>query len=284
MNFNIIGAGRLGKNIALALNRSQLASLTALCNSNLSSSLEACHQIGSGVAVDDISSLPAADCTWITCSDDSIQPLIHALAQQHLIKPGSLVFHVSGVHNSTLFAPLQEQGCFAASFHPLKAFKKGYLDANAFDKVDCILEGDEPACTWLEHTFYQLGAKLQRINPEAKATYHAAACLASNYLVTLATYSETLFLQAGIAPDKAREMICTLMQGNINNIRASAFISEALTGPLVRGDKATLALHLQAIKNPELKNLYTSAGKATLALTELSEEKRRTITDLFESN
>lgn len=282
MNFNIIGAGRLGKNIALALTSAKLASLKTICNSSLESSTFACEQLGAGRAVRDIADLPAANCTWITCNDDSIQPMVANLLERTVLKPGDFVIHTSGVHNSALLAPLKKQGCLVASFHPLKAFKQGYLDANAFLKVDCIIEGDEAVCSWLIDGFTRLGAFMHKINPEAKSIYHSAASMASNYLVTLAACSEELFLEAGIEVETARTMICKLMQGNLNNIQHSSSIKDSLTGPLARGDIKTLALHLQAIKDPLVQNLYKSAGRATLPLTALDSEQKDLIFKLFD--
>jgi predicted short-subunit dehydrogenase-like oxidoreductase (DUF2520 family) len=281
MKFNIIGAGRLGKNIAFALSSAKIASLQTIFNLSLKSGEQSCREIGYGSPVATIEELPSADITWITSNDDSISPLTTRLAESSLLKPGNIVIHSSGVLNSSILTPLKAQGCSIASFHPLKAFKTGYLDADAFNKVDCVLEGDDQACIWLNHAFKVLGANIITIKPEAKALYHAAACMASNYLITLASCSETLLLKAGIAHDKARELIGNLMQGNLNNLNETKLIAESLTGPLMRGDNETLSLHLQAIENPVIKDFYKAAGLATLPLTQLPTNKRQSIENLL---
>jgi predicted short-subunit dehydrogenase-like oxidoreductase (DUF2520 family) len=274
MKFNIIGAGRLGKNIAQALSTLQLIKLDSICNQNLDSAIQASHAIGRGKAVNHIKELPAVDVTWITSNDDAIAPIVKHLNQSHLIKPRSFVIHCSGVLNSALLAPLKDKGCLVASFHPLKAFTDN-IETNAFKGVDCVLEGDEEVCSWLQSTFTQLGANIITIQPEAKALYHTAAILASNYLITLASCSEELMLKAGIPPHSIRAMICNLMQGNLNNLQRVEHIAQALTGPLMRGDVETLSLHLKTIDNPEIDALYKTAGLATLPLTSLSEETKQ---------
>jgi predicted short-subunit dehydrogenase-like oxidoreductase (DUF2520 family) len=173
--------------------------------------------------------------------------------------------------------PLKEQGCFIASFHPLKAFAKGYLNTEAFDKVECVVEGDEQVCTWVKNSFTTLGANILTIKPEAKAGYHAAACMASNYLITLASCSEQLLLKAGFTAEAARIIIEKLMQSSLDNLKLISSISEALTGPLMRGDTETLSLHLDAIDDPLLNNFYRAAGLATLPLTQLPEETKQFI-------
>lgn len=283
MKYNMIGAGRLGKNIAYALTTTQDTKLGSVCNLNFQNSLRACKEIGSGTAVRSLKELPKSDVTWITCNDDAIDPVVTQLSQNFILKPGSIVVHCSGALNSTLLAPLRDQGCSVASFHPLKAFRTGYLDVQAFNQVDCVLEGDPDACAWLKNIFRDLGANLISIKPEAKIIYHAAATIASNYLITLASSSEELLLQAGMTQHQARTMICNLMQGNINNLRQTEQIADSLTGPLSRGDMNTLSLHLQAIDKSATKELYKKAGLTTLPLTQLSEKQQQLIKDLFES-
>lgn len=277
MKCNIIGAGRLGKNIALALSAARLISSLSICNRHLESAQKACQDIGYGRAVDKIELLPPAEITWISCNDDTISDVVNLLASQRILKSNSFVVHSSGVLDSNLLASLKMQGCFVASFHPLKAFRVNYLEKKAFNEVDCVLEGDHEVCEWLHSSFTQLGANLVAIQPEAKAIYHAAACMASNYLVTLASCSEELFLKAGIDAPQSRRMIINLMQGNLNNLQQTENITESLTGPLARGDIKTIALHLNVIPNDEIRRLYQAAALSTLSLTQLPEELKEKI-------
>ncbi|WP_454784818.1 Rossmann-like and DUF2520 domain-containing protein [Legionella sp. WA2024007413] len=280
MKCNIIGAGRLGKNIALSLFKAQLFSSISICNRSLDNAQKACREIGFGQAFDKIERLPAAEVTFICCNDDVIEDVVRTLAHSDTLKPGNFVIHCSGVLSSASLAPLRKKDCFVASFHPLKAFKTNYLEPSAFNRVDCVVEGDNEVCEWLKILCKQLNAQLITIKPEAKAAYHAAACMASNYLITLAACSEELFLKAGINNQQSRQMMVNLMQGNLNNLLQTEQIAESLTGPLARGDAQTIALHLDAIDNAEIKRLYQSAALATLPMTQLSMEIKQNISDL----
>lgn len=284
MNCNIIGAGRLGKNIALALSTTGLISSFSVCNQSKLSTQKACLQIGFGFAVAKIERLPQAEITWICCNDDAISTVVELLAQSTSLKPGSFIIHCSGVLNSTVLYPLRKQGCFVASFHPLKAFKSNYLEPGAFKDVDCVLEGDSAVCDWLKSSFTSIGAHLIAIKAEAKTAYHTAACMASNYLITLASCSEELFLKAGINSEHSRRMIVNLMQGNLNNLQETECIAESLTGPLARGDLKTISLHLNSIENPDIKHLYLRAALSTLPMTQLSEESKQKMHALLEEN
>jgi predicted short-subunit dehydrogenase-like oxidoreductase (DUF2520 family) len=278
MKFNLIGGGRLGKNVALATQ--SFASLQAVCNRDVQSANQCCLELSAGEAVAQIQDLHEVDLTWITCNDDSIEAVAHDLAQSSFLKPRSLVIHCSGVLSSVVLEPLKDRGCFIASVHPLKSFKKGYLDAQAFYGVNCVLEGDEQACHWLTTTFTSLGAHLIPIKSECKPLYHAAASMASNYLVTLAAKSEALLVKAGIPEEDASNMVYQLMQGTLNNVQETRPMIEALTGPLKRGDYKTLAMHLKAIEDPVLKDFYKIAGLATLSLIQLPEDLKQRIEGL----
>ena len=282
MRCNIIGAGRLGKNIAYALSTAQIIDLRYVCNRHLDNAIQACQSIGYGTPISSLTELPQVDITWITCNDDSIESIVTFLTQYPILKPESIVVHCSGVLSSSLLAPLRSQGCSIASFHPLKSFRTGYLDANVFRQVDCVLEGDSKAIDWLSHSFSQIGAQLININEDAKIIYHAAATIASNYLVTLAATSEELLIKAGIPPVQSKNMICKLMQGTIDNLKQTQHIADSLTGPLMRGDLKTLELHLNELQNPTLAKLYKAAGLATIPLCRLTKDQVQNIKNLFE--
>jgi predicted short-subunit dehydrogenase-like oxidoreductase (DUF2520 family) len=282
MQCNIIGAGRLGKNIARALSFAKIISALSVCNGSLCSAAKACQEIGMGTPVETIEQLPPADVLWLCCNDDEIPPLVDLVSQHPCLKAGSFVIHCSGVLSSQMLNPLKNKGCMVASFHPLKAFKTNYLEPDSFHGVDCIIEGDSQACEWLKHTFLRLGACISTIQPENKALYHAAACMASNYLITLASHSEALFLKAGLDAEQSRRMLVSLMQGNITNLQQTKLISESLTGPLARGDIQTILLHLEAIDNSSVKELYKAAGLATLPLTQLTQKKNEALKGLLE--
>lgn len=281
MLVNIIGAGRVGKNIACALVNSGNASLGGVFNNNMARAEIAVQQIGSGIAINKLDDLPDAELTFITTPDDCIARIVTDLTRIKRFAPGRIVVHCSGVLSSGVLSPLREQQCFVASLHPLKAFRTGFLDANVFGNCDCVLEGDAQALTILTPIFRQLGANLLKIHPDKKASYHAAAVMASNYLVTLAANAVELFIQAGMESIQAKEVAMHLMQGSLDNIRQSTSMAGALTGPLERGDIVTLRQHLQALNEPSTRALYEAAALATLPLTTLSEQLRTEVRQLF---
>ncbi len=272
MHFNIIGAGRLGTSLSSALINRMQWQLTAICNQHLDTAQHQARLLHSGQAVASIDALPHAPVTFITTSDDGLAAVAEALAANPFLKPGDRVVHCSGVYSSAILHPLKSRGCLVASLHPLKAFPSRIPNAEAFAHCDCVVEGDDLVVTFLAKLFGQLGAKVISLSAEKKQLYHAAATMASNYLVTLASSATSLLIDAGIEASQAKLMCERLMENSLHNIKGSARAEQALTGPLMRGDMNTLLLHLNAIKSPHIEGLYRAAGLATLPLTNHSDD------------
>lgn len=267
MKFNIIGAGRLGKNLALALVARGDGQLVAICNHSLNSGMKAVAELGSGTAVASLAELPAVDVIFITTPDDCIAAIASTLTCSN-----TLVVHCSGVLSSEILATLKKRGCLIASIHPLKAFRENYLQCDAFQGCDCMIEGDDEAVRLLTVLFSALGAQVMSINATKKNSYHAAAVMASNYVVTLAGCAIELLIEAGLSESQAKNMTQGLMRSSLTNIESTSHIAAALTGPLSRGDVSTVDKHLQAIQQPHISALYRAAALATLPLTNLDEK------------
>jgi len=267
LRFNIIGAGRLGKNLALSLMSRGGCELVAVCNRRLNRAVAAVSELGSGIAVETLAALPAVDFTFITTPDDRIA----GIAAELVISSG-IVVHCSGVLGSDVLVPLKKYGCLIASIHPLRAFRKNNLQANALQDCDCVVEGDLRAVELLTTLFTRMGARVMPINPVKKNTYHAAAVMASNYIVTLAGCAVELLMDAGLSEIQAKGMTQRLMQSSLTNLQDTTHVAEALTGPLVRGDLNTIHQHLHAITTPHIDALYRAAALATLPLINLDED------------
>lgn len=108
-----------------------------------------------------------------------------------------------------------------------------------------------------------LGMRAIEISDEHRAAYHAAASMASNFLVTLQTAAEQLAATAGVD----RELLVPLVRATVENWAALGG-ERALTGPVVRGDEATVARQRAAIAErcPELLPLFDAMVQATRGL------------------
>jgi len=169
------------------------------------------------------------------------------------VETGPWVAHVSGATPLAALAPHARR----FSVHPLQTFTatRGaeQLDG-AWAAVTAETAAARQAGFWLAET---LGLRPFELADSARTLYHAGAVFASNYLVTLQRAASLLFRAVG-APPEALE---PLMRRTIEN-------GFELTGPLARGDWATVEAHRAAIRadRPELDHLYETLAGATLAL------------------
>ena len=274
MKINIIGAGRLGQHLAASLLELRRAQPLTIYSRSLNSALHAIKTLGAGHAVESVSALPCADITFITAPDDAIEGIVTQLTHNHCILPGQIIAHCSGVLAAEILAPLRERGGLVASLHPLRAFRAHHVHVNAFKDCDCVVEGDPDAVLTLTTLFTEMGAHVIPILASKKATYHAAAVMASNYMVTLASCAMALFHEAGLSEAQAQNITKDLMHSSLTHIRDATHIKHALTGPLARGDIQTVTLHLDAIQSESVNALYRTAGLATLPLTNMDEAIR----------
>jgi predicted short-subunit dehydrogenase-like oxidoreductase (DUF2520 family) len=169
------------------------------------------------------------------------------------VTPGPLVAHVSGATPLAALDPHVRR----FSVHPLQTFTRArgpeQLDG-AWAAVTAETDEARDAGLWLAET---LGLRPFELADSARPLYHAGAVFASNYLVTLHRAASLLFESAG-APPEALE---PLMRRTIEN-------DFELTGPIARGDIATIEAHRAAIRKalPQLQQLYETLAGETLAL------------------
>ncbi len=137
------------------------------------------------------------------------------------------------------------------------------------------VEGDARAVLEGERLARLLGLEPVRIQPEAKAAYHAGAVIASNYVVALAAMASRLVESAGVPRSLAAKMYLPLLQGAAENL-ARQSPAEALTGPVrpPRGDLATVRAHLEAL-GPDDRILYARLGLEALVLARKPAWNRR---------
>jgi len=197
--------------------------------------------------------------------DDALTPLADALAGAPLPWTGRVVAHTSGVHTAALLAPLARRGAATLSLHPPVALPPD-ADARALDGARLVLEGSEAGVAWGTRfaAALGLGAPL-RLDAHAKARYHLALSVASNFTVTLVALAAEILGSAGVALPDALALVRPLVSGTAANL-AHVLPERALTGPIVRGDAGTIGLHLGALHAhlPALLPAYAALAAETV--------------------
>lgn len=263
----IIGAGRVGMTIGRLCHVTGAARLVEIVTRDSETTAAALAFIGSGTAVDGDTGLQPADVFLLTVPDDQIESACIRLAATGVLSSASVVAHCSGAHGASLLAAATRAGASVASIHPVRSFADPARVAASFDGTMCAIEGDPLALTVLGNLFAALGARLITVDARHKTLYHAGAVFASNYLVTLIDVAIQTYGQAGISAEDALSMIAPLLRETADNVFRLGPVA-ALTGPIARGDMATVARQQEAlgIVHPAHAALYAQLALATVAL------------------
>jgi predicted short-subunit dehydrogenase-like oxidoreductase (DUF2520 family) len=172
--------------------------------------------------------------------------------------------HVSG---ATPLTALAGAGREAFGLHPLQTFAGGE-GLDAFEGVGCAIAGTSPEALEVARNLAErLGMTPIEISDAERAAYHAAASIASNFLVTLQAAAEELAAGAGIEPGDARVLLGPLVRSTVDNW-VERGPAGALTGPVARGDDATVERQREAVAAhaPHLLWLFDELVRCTRAL------------------
>jgi predicted short-subunit dehydrogenase-like oxidoreductase (DUF2520 family) len=220
--------------------------------------------------------LGEVDVILLAVRDDAIATAAAGLAGG--VGSRHTVLHLSGMLDEAPLAPLRASGAALGCFHPLQAIARPEDAAALLRGALAALTGDDRAVAAGERLATSLGMRPVRLPGGAKPRYHAAAAMASNYLVVLAAAAERLMVDAGLTPADAHDGVAALMAGTLANARSDG--AAALTGPIVRGDIATVRAHL-AVLPPELQDMYRALGRAALAYAPLPDAAARELQSLL---
>lgn len=278
---NIIGAGKLGRTLGRLAAQSGQYRVQDCVARSAASAQAAVDFIGAGRACSQLAQVQPAALTLLSVPDDAIAATAQALADSGRVQPGAVVFHASGAAEAEILAPLRAVGAHVASLHPAFSFADPARAVMQFAATLCALEGDAAALPPLQDFAAAIGARPFALAPGGKAAYHAALSVASNYLVTLTDIARQLARQGGVDEALLPALLGPLMQGSLANA-LSMGPQQALTGPIVRGDAATVARHLVVLPL-ELQPAYRVLGERTVALAgaRLPEEARQTLLALL---
>lgn len=283
---NVVGTGKLARTLVRLWVDRGLVQAGGFYNRTEANTEAAINFCGGGSFARALKSMSDADIWLIGTPDDVIADTAKTLARIKEHWRGTVVFHASGLHSSALLSPLRDKGAFVASAHPAHSFARPEQSLASYAGSTCTLEGDDEAITRLSLLFERIDSTVITIPVASKALYHTATVLAANYLVALQQASLGLLDRAGLEIAAATTLIQTLMSTALTNTQ-NLGITEALTGPVARGDLDTLNAHLQALgsDSPGVLALYRELGKVAVTIARdqarLSEAQLAAMEDLF---
>ncbi len=262
MKVVIVGAGRVGSSFGYLLAEKGFEIL-GVFNKHFNSARNAVKKIGQGQPLTYSGLLEIcnkADLIIITTPDDKIENIAEKILENdysHLY-----LMHMSGLHSSDILKKAQNINVF--SLHPLQAIANFKEGIKLLPDSTYTLEGDEKGIKLGKKIIEKLDLNYNIIQKEYKPLYHAAAVIASNYLVTLTAASYELLEEADILNNETKKGLLGLVKGTLNNLE-NLDPEEALTGPIARGDIKTIQKHIDAIKKHKNKylELYKVLGEYT---------------------
>lgn len=260
----IVGPGRLGTALALALNRAGYR-VSEIVSRTGSTSRSAAHSLARKLRAHASSGKPRLDAylIWFCVADRDIAAVARDLATQANWK-GKLAFHSSGALTSDEFSALRQRGATVASVHPLMTFVRGSLPS--LKNVPFAVEGDAAATRLARRIARDLGGEAFPIRKRDKVIYHAWGAFASPLLIALLVSAEQIGRATGISAAQARRRMLPIVRQTIANYSALG-PAKAFSGPLVRGDAEIVRKHLTALRSiPMSEDVYLSLARAAIKL------------------
>ena len=266
---SIIGAGRLGTALGLALNSAgyPIVSLVARRRQRARKAARLLDVPLEVLAAEDLHRYQPSDLVLVAVPDDRIAEVAEALGRLETVtRP--FVLHTSGALSSAVFANVAKKGWHTGSIHPLASVSDPVAGVEALKNAYWCIEGDAMATRLARRIVRDLGARSFSIESKDKPLYHAAAVMTSGHVTALFDIALDLLKNCGIPRRKARQILFPLLDSTAANL-SRAEPEKALTGTFARGDITTLKLHLEALKAKNLEEalkLYLLLGSHSLKL------------------
>jgi predicted short-subunit dehydrogenase-like oxidoreductase (DUF2520 family) len=210
------------------------------------------------------------DLLVVAVSDPALASVAARLAGQAQAK---IVLHTSGALDASVLAPLKDLGSSVGTIHPLMAFSKVLEDPSLSEGKVFAIDGDPLARDLATRLAVCWHGRPVHVPAEARPLYHLGASLAAGGVVTLlAAAVEIATLQE--LPPEIGEGYLALAHGAIEEASRSGSVTDAITGPLARGDLNTFRRQLQILEglDPDLANAVDSLANLTLRFTSRARE------------
>jgi predicted short-subunit dehydrogenase-like oxidoreductase (DUF2520 family) len=275
----IVGPGRLGKALALALRQAGYT-ISEIVSRNRPASKRKARELAREVnahAYNVDQRHLDADLVWLCVPDREIAAASRWLASVVVWKK-KVAFHSSGALASEELNALRRCGAAVASVHPLMTFVSGSIPS--LKGVPFAVEGDAAAARAARRIVRDLGGEAFTIRQQHKTAYHAWGAFASPLLVAALVTAEQLARKAGLSADEARKKMLPIVRQTITNYEALG-PAGAFSGPIVRGDAETVRKHLQVLRKvPEARDAYLALARA--ALRYLPARNRKELEEVLE--
>lgn len=272
MKFFLVGPGKVGISLSLLMRRAG-HELTGCLGRSGEDSRRAREYLQVEASMGNVpEDLSRAEFVLIATSDSAVEEVARALRESGFVREGQVLCHTSGVLSSEVFRKIFGPPVASCSLHPVQSIASVESGVRLLPGSLFTVEGDERAVGAAESLVADIGGRAYRIDAGAKPLYHAALSIASNFMVLLDRLAEDMLIRSGLTKEVSRDLARKLLEGTFSNLREMGS-ENALTGPVLRGDRKTIEMHVRAIERlfPEALGLYLAG---TSLLLGISRERR----------
>ena len=260
LRVGLIGAGRAGTVVARALERVGHPCVAVDAISDAAKS-RAATLLPSADIRDAVDVCAAADLVIIAVPDSAIEAVVAGLVANGAITSRHLVMHLSGAHGIEVLAAATAVGATAMAVHPAMTLHGRLEDVQRLQHCPFAITAEGDAIHIAQALVLEIGGEPVVISEEHRVQYHAALAHASNHSVTLLAQSMELLSRVGV--ESPGEYLRQLVEASVEGALRDG--DRALTGPIARGDFATVREHLAALEAvpQDIRQTYTALARAT---------------------
>ncbi|MDB4953198.1 MAG: hypothetical protein JWO36_767 [Myxococcales bacterium] len=232
----------------------------------------AARAAGSAAGVAAFSSAPPdvlleAEVVIVAVRDQVIGEVAQMLVGTGLIGKRHVMLHCAGAASSAeLLGNISHAVAGIGTMHPLSAIADGRAAMRTLKGTVFGIEGDDVGRATATKLVQAIGGLVLDLDSSQMAAYHTAASLASNYVVAAVDAAAQVLSSAGVPTADAVQALIPLARGALDNV-AKRGTTDGLTGPIRRGDAATIARHLDALKGkPALVETYRALARQAVEI------------------
>ena len=278
----LVGAGRMGLALGTALLRSGAAERVAYASRTPERPASPLLEEPGATWTGDAAAPPDGTTVVLLAVPDDALPAVSVRLATRAAPRGAAALHLSGALTAAVLEPLHEAGYAVGTLHPLQTVADPETGVERLRGCAFAIGGEPAALGAARRLVADLADQILVVPPTARPRYHAAAVIASNYLVAILHLAARQLGPVGLDERDAVRALLPLVRGTLENVEELG-IPAALTGPIARGDADTVRLHLGRL-SPGDRLLYCALGREALrvaARAGLAEDRVERLAELL---
>ncbi len=269
MRVGLIGCGRAGSSLALALDTARgTVRLSGVWSRSGRRAAATARRLRSGRRYATLAALGDASDLLLICVPDAAIAGVASRLVAAAPLGGKVVLHTSGALGIDPLRPLAAAGAAVGTLHPLMAFPPAARSAPPAPGTWFAVGGGRRAAAAAGRVVRALDGVAFSVPERSRAAYHLAASMIANQTTALAAIGvEILRRRSALRPALLRHAFAALLRSVAERIEREGPV-RGLTGPAARGDLPTLRRHLDLLASERAvaREVYTLLSEEAVRL------------------